>query len=70
MQVLHQLPDKVEVVERCTLTSEQWRLYCREVEQGRREMKDGSGEQGREGRGGGREGGREGEREGDRECGT
>ena len=45
-QVLHQLPDKLESVEHCTLTPDQWRLYCREVEQGRREMKDGNGEKG------------------------
>ena len=44
VQVLHQLPDKVEIVEHCPLTSEQWGLYCREVEQGQKEMKDGSGE--------------------------
>ena len=65
VQVLHQLPDKLESVEHCTLTPEQWRLYCSEVEQGRREMKDGNGE--REGREKGREGwegGREGRNEG------
>ena len=44
LQVLHQLPDKLEIVEHCPLTPEQWSLYCSVVEQGMREMKDGSGE--------------------------
>ena len=47
-QVMNQLPDKVEIVEHCALTSEQLELYHREVELGRKEIKNGGGEEERE----------------------
>ena len=43
-QVLHQLPRKVESVKHCALTPEQSELYHKEVELGRKEMKNGRGE--------------------------
>lgn len=46
-QVLNQLPEKVEKVEYCSLIPEQLQLYQREVELGRKEMKNGGGEEGR-----------------------